>query len=92
MQVVAPTTAQSIRNVLGQVLELAAEIGAKLIEHFGPGTVPLVIQDLRQRHPVQPSLGRDLLNGDATPLSELALLDLLGELEPDHVMTFELER
>ena len=92
MLLVAPATAQSIRNVLGQVLELTAEVGAKLVEHVRPGTVPLVIQDLRQRHPVQPGLGRDLLNGDATPFSELALLDLLGELEPDHVMTFELER
>lgn len=54
--------------------------------------MPLVIQDLRQRHPIEAGLRRDLLDRDATAFSELSLFDLLGELEPDHVMTFELER
>jgi len=63
--------------VLHEVLDLASEVTAEPIDRFGPRSVSLLVEDLRQGHSVESGRSRNFADADPTPFSELLLLNLI---------------
>ena len=82
-------SAQLVGYVLHEVLDAAPEVDTKLVQHVRSGAVALQVQDLRQGRAVDARRLRDLLDRDATGVPKLLLLELLGQLEPDHGDTLD---
>ena len=82
-------TIGSVRYVLNQFLDRAAEVRAKAIKDVGACAVAFVVEDFRQRHAVHACGLRHFLYGDAARLLELLFLDLLSELKTDHEMPLD---
>ena len=80
----ARVNACSVRHELQQVLDLAVEVRAKLIDVLGSGVPAGLVKDARKGISGDSGLFRDLAHRDVAPLLEFALGDELFELESDH--------
>lgn len=70
--------------MLYQVIDPTSKVSAQPINRVRRSAVPLLIQDLRQRHAIKPGGRGDFAHGDSAASLELPLLDHLPKLEPDH--------
>ena len=80
----ARVNAYSVGHELQQIFNLAAEVGAELIDVLRPGIPAGLVQDSRKRVSGNPRLLGDLAHGDVAAFVEFPLRDEFLELESNH--------